>query len=65
MKLYEVPRYNFIKMEGVNKILFFDHIDGAYFLCEDNKGTIYHIGASTEVEIVSSPPNWKSRKRFK
>jgi hypothetical protein len=62
MKLYDVPRYSFIKVEGVDKILFFNKIDGMYSLCEDDKGVIYHIGASTEVENVSPPKNWKIRK---
>lgn len=49
MKLYEVPRKTWIKLNG--KRYFFDHVDGMYSLCKDEQGQIIHLGASTEVEI--------------
>jgi len=51
MRLYEVPRYSRIRLpDGLE--LNFDHIDGMYSYCTDDKGIVYHISAFAEVEIV-------------
>jgi hypothetical protein len=49
MKLYEVPRETHIICAGVE--LFFDHIDGMYSFCLDEKGNVVHLSASADVEI--------------
>lgn len=51
MKLYDVPRYSRIRLpDGLE--LNFDHIDGMYSYCTDDKGNLFHISAFAEVEIV-------------
>jgi hypothetical protein len=53
MRLYEVPNRTFIRLPGGTPIdLLFFHIDGMYSYCEDSKGNIWHICATTEVEIL-------------
>jgi hypothetical protein len=50
MKLYNVLRNSTIVLkEGIE--LKFHHIDGAYSVCTDEEGNVYHIGASEEVEV--------------
>jgi len=50
MKLYNVPRNSMIVLkEGIE--LKFHHIDGAYSVCTDEEGNVYHIGASEEVTV--------------
>jgi len=50
MKLYNVPRNSTIVLkEGIE--LKFHHIDGAYSVCTDEEGNVYHIGASEEVTV--------------
>jgi len=67
MKLYDVPRNSFIKIiddevklpignhhdKENGNILFFDHIDGMYSLCNDVLNNYIHLVAWTEVEISS------------
>ena len=60
MKLYDVPRYSRVKIEGlemnnkpVGEFNFF-YTDGMYSVCEDNNGEIFHLMADTEVELVCS-----------
>lgn len=69
MKLYDLPRYSYVKIldekvkqpianypiKEENDIIFFDHIDGMYSFCVDNEGNIIHLAAWTEVEIVDKP----------
>lgn len=59
MKLYEVPRNSRIKFthETQEYILDFHHLDGMYSYCTDLDGNVVHLGASTEVEIVSNEIN--------
>ena len=65
MKLYDVPRETYVKvLEDVHvppgspeikkgSVIFFDHIDGMYSLCfDEKKENIIHVAAFTEVEIV-------------
>ena len=56
MKLHEVPRKRWVKItgvEGFDGIIFFDHIDGMYSLCTTVQDVVTHIGASTEVSVLS------------
>ena len=55
MKLYNVPKNTRISINfgwGEVKELDFHHIDGLYSYCEDDIGSIYHISADANVEIV-------------
>jgi hypothetical protein len=54
MKLYEVPKNSRILVEGddANEELNFHHIDGMYSYCTRDDGTVVHLAAWTEVEIV-------------
>ena len=60
MKLYDVPRYSRIKMEGLemnNKLVgefTFYYIDGMHSVCEDDNGKTFHLIADTEVELICS-----------
>lgn len=66
MKLYNVPRRSRIRVlaepavppaaEGVAPLeeLTFDHLDGMYSYCLRDDGTVVHLGASTEVELVQA-----------
>ena len=50
MKLYDVPKNSTIVLkEGIE--MTFHHIDGAYSVCTDKEGNVYHISASEEVEV--------------
>jgi hypothetical protein len=58
MKLYDVPRGARVKViatpetgETYNEVLQFQHCDGMYSLCYDEKGKPLHLSAWTEVEI--------------
>ena len=63
-QLYEVPRNSWIKVVGYTKappgarkadqgeILKFHHIDGMYSYCQRQDGSICHVPAWQEVEIV-------------
>jgi hypothetical protein len=60
MKLYDVPRYSRIKMEGlemnnkpVGEFNFF-YIDGMYSVCENDDGKTFNLMADTEVELICS-----------
>ena len=65
MKLYDVPRESFIKVIKDIKIppsaprivesevLKFHHIDGMYSLCSKLDGTIVHLAAWSEVELIA------------
>lgn len=48
MKLYELNRGDYFKI-GDSEFRF-DHVDGAYSVCFDISGYVYHIKAYTEVE---------------
>jgi hypothetical protein len=52
MKLFEVPRHSRIKLQD-GRELDFQHIDGMYSYCTDDKGNAAHIPAWADVEIVS------------
>jgi len=51
MKLYNVPRCSYVKLED-GEIVFFEHIDGTYSHCLVPEG-VTHLGASTEVDMSS------------
>ena len=60
MKLYDLPRYSRVKMEGleidnkpVGEFNFF-YVDGMYSICKDDKEKTFHLMADTEVELVCS-----------
>jgi hypothetical protein len=53
MKLYELARNTeFTIAEWGDKVFLLHRIDGAYSYCTCSDGTVYHIGASTEVIVV-------------
>lgn len=64
MKLYEAPRYSFVRVidpEGVppgapkilqGQIVKFIDIDGMYSYCKDECGNTVHLKAWQEVDIV-------------
>jgi hypothetical protein len=67
MKLYECPRKSLVRVldpdprtpvssRAVNQghVLKFDHIDGMYSLCYDNKGNVVHLVAWAEVELLDN-----------
>jgi hypothetical protein len=49
MKLYNVPRYSWIRFEG--KLYLFHKIDGMFSLCA-HQGRTVHLSASANVEFV-------------
>lgn len=54
MKLYDVPRNTRVILrddEGNELRLLFDHIDGMYSYCTDEKGNVVHLAAWTDVEV--------------
>ena len=65
MLLLEVPKGSKIKIVSetklppgsaeidVKKTFIFDHVDGMYSYCIDDKNQIVHLSAFTEVEIVN------------
>ena len=60
MKLYDLPRYSRVKIEGleidnkpVGEFNFF-YVDGMYSVCENDKEEIFNLAADTEVELVCS-----------
>lgn len=64
MKLYDVPKYSYIRvlgesrtpMEGLEAnegdVFKFINIDGMYSRCKNEHGSIVHLYAGAEVEIV-------------
>ena len=46
-KLYQLPEYQNVKLYIDDKVVIFDHIDGAYSYCwlEEDKSKIVHIVA--------------------
>ena len=57
MKLYECPRNCKIRLIGKDgkptaDVFQFDHVDGMYSLCFDDKDHPVHLAAWTDVEIV-------------
>ena len=60
MKLYDVPRYSRVKIEGLEKNdkpvgeFSFYYVDGMYSLCKDDNEETFHLMADTEVELVCS-----------
>lgn len=51
-ELYKVKPRSYIKlpwMDGVDDVLFFDHIDGSYSYCLDMHNRVVHIQAWAEV----------------
>jgi len=65
LKLYELPRCTYFKMAPPNQgkpitpkelewyslVYYFDHIDGMYSVCYTDKNELFHLGASTEVQM--------------
>jgi len=68
MKLYEVPRNSKIRIKGLtingelSEELLFHHIDGMYSFCTANDGTIIHLEASTECELIENKENYEIKK---
>ena len=71
MRLYHAPRHSYIQVKDPNpkipvaapdiqtdEILYFDHVDGMYSFCRNDKGNIVHLIAWAEVEVVDNPENW-------
>ena len=60
MKLYDVPRYSRVKMEGLEVFakpvgeFSFYYVDGMYSVCKDDNEETFHLMADTEVELVCS-----------
>lgn len=52
VKLWEVPRYSRVRIDGVE--FEFDHIDGAYSYCTLDDGTVCHLACWSDVEVVRS-----------
>jgi len=56
MKLYEVPPKTWVKVD-VDDVaygtFFFDHLDGAYSVCQGESGNIVHLAGWTEVTVVA------------
>ena len=64
MKLYEVPRNSRVKVKHTiavpplapditeEEVINFHHVDGMYSYCTKDDGTVCHLAAFTEVEIV-------------
>lgn len=61
MKLYEIPRGTWIKVEGLNsnQPFYFWNVDGMYSRCSlDETGDSYfHLVAWTEAEVVDGKTN--------
>jgi hypothetical protein len=67
LKLYELPRCTYFKMDPPNQgkpitpkelewyslVYYFDHIDGMYSVCYTDKNEVFHLGASTEVQMLT------------
>ncbi len=65
MKLFDVPPKSYVRVvEDTVRIpsaalgiepgetIFFDHLDGMYSYCTNEKGQLVHLAAWTKVEIV-------------
>lgn len=52
MKLYELPRKSHFTLEDPEEIFYFEHIDGMYSLCYNDKGEVIHFAAGTEVNPI-------------
>lgn len=50
-KLYDVPRNSRIKVCDLLELNFY-RVDGMYSYCTDDKGNVYHIPATEEVEVI-------------
>lgn len=50
MILWEVPRNSRVRVDGIE--FNFHHIDGAYSYCTLDDGTVCHLAAWTDVEVV-------------
>lgn len=55
MKLYEVPRNSWVKLDD-GKVIFFEKADGVYSRCWDGPNRLIHLSAVTEVEVLTHPP---------
>jgi len=67
LKLYELPRATYFKMAPPNQsklltleeldwyslVYYFDHIDGMYSVCYTDNNEMFHLGASTEVQMLT------------
>ena len=67
LKLYELPRGTYFKMAPPNQgkaitseelkwyslVYYFGHIDGAFSVCYTDKNELFHLGASTEVQMLT------------
>lgn len=54
MKLYEIPKLSKIQIKNEKSTyIIFYHIDGAYSYCETELGSVVHLSASTELELLA------------
>ena len=52
MKLMNVPRNTWIKVDGCDELILFHHLDGMYSYCELGDGNVVHLRFDTPVEIA-------------
>ena len=64
MKLYEIPRNSYIKVENSGATYHFHHVDGMYSYCTTDKGEVIHLFAGTDADIVEQPPNFGQKNEF-
>lgn len=68
MKLYELPKNSKIRIKGLtingelSEELLFHHIDGMYSYCTANDGTVIHLGASTECELIENNKTYEIKE---
>lgn len=56
MKLYEVPRNSRIGLSDGSE-LNFSHVDGMYSFCTDDGGSVLHLAAWSDVQLLQTKPN--------
>ena len=61
-ELYKVRPRSYIKLPwmdgtGVDEIIFFDHIDGAYSYCLNMNNEVIHLSASAQVVPLTKKPD--------
>lgn len=61
-ELYKVRPRSYIKLPwqdgtGVDEVIFFDHIDGAYSYCVSMTNEVIHLSASAQVVPLTKKPD--------